>query len=85
MTAFATMVVQIKEKFDPFFNETISLLLECLNSHLKPEYRQFRAQIIEAISLISSTVTDTVFMAKSDEIIQTMLIVQQSQTDDKDP
>lgn len=85
VTALATTIVQIKEKFDPYFGETIDLLLECLNTHLEPAYRQYRAQIIEAISLISSTVSKSVFMTKSDVIIQTMIIVQNSQMADNDP
>ena len=34
VTALATTIVQIKEKFDPYFGETIDLLLECLNTNL---------------------------------------------------
>ena len=62
VSAFATMVVQIKEKFDPYFAESIKLLLTCFNSHGEPVYKQFRAQIIEAVSLISSTCSREVFM-----------------------
>lgn len=39
VTALATTIVQIKEKFDPFFAETIDLLLDCLNTHLEPAYK----------------------------------------------
>ena len=52
---------------------------------MTPEYRQFRAQIIEAISLISSTVSESAFMPLADQIVQTMLAVHNSQMDDKDP
>ena len=43
VTALATTIVQLKEKFDPHFGETIDLLLNCLNTNLEPAYRQYRA------------------------------------------
>ena len=85
VTAFATLVVKIAEQFDAFFPESVELLLTSLNAHLQPEYKQFRAQIIEAISLIASVVSEHVFMAHADRIVLTMLAVQNSQMDDKDP
>ena len=33
VTAFASSAVAIKEKFDPFFGETLDLLLKCLNEN----------------------------------------------------
>jgi len=43
VTAFATTVVVVKEKFDPHFEEVVQLMLKCLNDNPQPEYRQFRA------------------------------------------
>lgn len=43
VTAFASTAVAIKENFDQHFNESLDLLLSCLNENPQPEYRQFRA------------------------------------------
>jgi len=61
VTAFASSAVAIKENFNPHFNEALNLLLSCLDENREPEYRQFRAQIIEAVTLISGAVSDEVF------------------------
>jgi len=61
VTAFASSAVAIKENFDPHFGETVDLLLQCLHENPQPEYRQFRAQLIEAITLVSSAVSIEVF------------------------
>ena len=85
VTAFASSAVAIKEKFDPHFGETLQLLLACLNENPQPEYRQFRAQVIEAITLISSAVTYEVFKPQSDAIIRSMIMIQQSNLEQNDP
>ena len=43
----------------------MNLLLDCLNGNQGPEYKQLRAQIIEAITLIASSVSEEVFMIHS--------------------
>lgn len=75
----------VKENFDQHFKETIDLLLGCLNENPQPEYRQFRAQVIEGITLISSSVSDAVFMPEGDKIVQAMIFIQQSNLDKNDP
>ena len=39
VTAFATTVVVIKDKFDQHFDETLNLLLNCLETNPQPEYK----------------------------------------------
>lgn len=85
VTAFATTVVVVKEKFDAHFKETVELLLACLAANPGPHYRQFRAQIIEAITLISSAVTPETFKTMAEPIIQHMVYIQQSSMDPNDP
>lgn len=85
MTAFASTAVVIKEKFDPHFGEALDLLLSCLNENPQPCYKQFRAQTIEAITLICSGVSPEVFMTKSNDIIQAMLYIQKSNLEERDP
>jgi len=69
VTAFATTAVVIKEKFDQHFAETLDLLMKCLNENQEPVYKQFRAQVIEAITLISSSVSESIFLQHSDKVI----------------
>lgn len=85
MTAFASTVVVIKEKFDAHFDESINLLLSCLSQNPGPEYKQFRAQVIEAITLISSSVSEEVFMRNSERIINAMISIQESNLEQNDP
>jgi len=56
-----------------------------LNENPQPEYRQFRAQVIEAITLISSAVSYEVFKPESEAIIRSMIMIQQSNLDQQDP
>jgi len=85
VTAFASSAVAIKENFDPHFNETMDLLLSCLQENPQPEYRQFRAQVIEAITLISSGVSIEVFKPQADRIIQAMIFIQNQKLETNDP
>jgi len=85
VTAFAQSVVVIKEDFDPHFAEALSLLLAALNENQGPAFRQFRAQTIEAITLISSSVSEAVFEEHSQKIIEAMMYIQQSNMDENDP
>jgi len=78
VTAFASSVVVIKEQFDSHFAEALNLLLNCLQANQGPNYRQLRAQIIEAITLISSSVSENVFMEHSQKIIEAMIFIQTS-------
>lgn len=85
VTAFASSAVAIKENFDGKFKETIDFLLQCLAENPQPEYRQFRAQVIEGITLIASSVSQAVFDPEADRIVQAMIYIQQSKMDDTDP
>lgn len=85
VTAFASSAVAIKENFDQYFGETLDLLLQCLNSNPEPAYKQYRAQLIEAITLISSAVSVPVFEGKAQVIIDAMIFIQNSNLEDNDP
>ena len=85
VTAFASTAVVIKTNFDPHFGEALDLLLSCLNENSQPAYKQFRAQTIEAITLICSGVSPELFMTKTNEIIQAMLFIQRSNLEERDP
>jgi len=76
VTAFASSAVAIKEKFNEFFAETLDLLLKCIHENPQPQFKQYRAQIIEAITLISSAVSYEVFATQSDKVISSMIFIQ---------
>ena len=44
-----------------------------------------RAQIIEAITLISSSITEDVFIQFSNQIVEVMILMQKQQMDETDP
>lgn len=85
VTAFATTASALKEDFDPHFAESVDLLLSCLNENPQPAYRQFRAQTIEAITLISSHISPTIFAQKAEAIVAALIYIQKSNMDDTDP
>lgn len=85
VTAFASTAVVIKEAFDVHFKETIDLLLNILQENAGPEYKQYRAQIIEAITLISSAVSDEAFLPESKRIAEAMIFIQAGQLEAHDP
>lgn len=85
VTAFAQSAVAVKEAFDPHFAETVDLLLSCLDENPGPEYKQFRAQVIEAITLICCSVSDEAFFPHADRIVNSMIYIQKSNLEQTDP
>jgi hypothetical protein len=65
VTAFASTAVAIKKQFDSHFPESVNVLLNLINANQGPLYKQLRAQIIEALTLISGEVSDDVFISKA--------------------
>ena len=85
VTAFASTAVAIKTQFDKYFNDSLDVLLNQLAVNSGPDYKQLRAQIIEGITLMAGSVSDEVFLAKSQQIIEAMVTIQTSNMDNKDP
>jgi mannitol-specific phosphotransferase system IIBC component len=84
VTALATVVEQTKELFIPFFKETVGLLITQLGQYTTKEYKQFRGQVIEAITIMCAGVGADAFMEISDMVVQAMLEIQTKQLEDKD-
>lgn len=84
VTALASTVEQAKEAYIPYFADSVNLLNECLRNYQAKEYKQFRGQVIEAITIICAGVGEQTFFTKADEVIQTMLHIQNSQLETKD-
>lgn len=84
VTSLATVVEQVKEGFIPFFEKTVVFLTEKLNQYTTKEYKQFRGQVIEAITIMCAGVGEQTFAAVADQVVQAMLNIQTKQLDDKD-
>jgi len=84
VTALATVVEQVKEAFNPYYKETTNILLTALANHQTKEYKQFRGQVIEAITIMSAAVSDAMFMEVADQVVHSMLAIQTQQLEAKD-
>ena len=72
-TALGTVVEKIGEDFVQYFEETITFLVTYLGQFSGPEYKQFRGQAIESITIICTAVGMDAFRAQAQNIIQIML------------
>lgn len=84
VTALATIVETAKEAFIPFFKETVGVLIQSLNQHTSKEYKQFRGQVIEAITIMCAGVGEEPFAEIADSVVLAMLEIQTKQLEDKD-
>lgn len=73
-----------KEHFLPYYGETITFLTNLLYSYTGKEYKQFRGQVIEAITLISLAVGYEAFAPFAKGVIEIMLNIQNTQLVQKD-
>lgn len=69
VTALASTVEQAKEAFIPFFKETLAILVAQLQQFVSKEYKQFRGQVIEAITIICAGVGEVAFEGESDLVV----------------
>jgi len=85
-TTLATCAEKTEEAFVPYFNQTLQMLSKYLTEFSQPEYKQFRGQVIEAITIICAAVGDEPFRAVADDVIKVLLNIQNNQTqvDNKD-
>ena len=83
-TALGTVVEKVGEDFAPYFAETIQFLVNALNQFSGPEYKQFRGQSIESITIICSAVGLEAFRPVADSVIGIMLQIQNTQLEKRD-
>jgi len=76
VTTLATTAEKIEADFAPYFNSTLQFLIGYLNEFHQPEYKQFRGQTIEGITLICAAVGTEVFMPLADDVIKVLLHIQ---------
>jgi len=85
VTALASLAEAAKNNFDPFFEDSLRFLIGYLAAFNEPHYKQFKGQVIEAITIISSSVGLEKFRPHAPAVIAAMLEVQNKQLDSKDP
>lgn len=85
VTALASLAESAKESFNPFFEEALKFLCNFLAAFNEPHYKQFRGQVIEAITIIAASVGVDLFRPHANLVVSAMLEVQNKQLDSKDP
>jgi len=73
VTTLGTLVEKVGEDFIPYFTESIDFLLTYLAQFDSADYKQFRGQAIETITIISSAVGLDAFRSVADRVIEAML------------
>lgn len=72
-TALGSVVEKIGEEFTPYFQETIQFLTQYLGEFSAKEYKQFRGQAIETITVICSAVGMDAFRPVAGDVVRVML------------
>jgi len=85
VTALAALAEAAKENFSKYFKDCIEFLTGYLLQFNEKAYKQFRGQVIEAITIIASSVGAETFKPYSPQVIKAMCEVQNTQLDSKDP
>jgi hypothetical protein len=85
VTALASLAESAKESFNPYFEEALKFLCGYLAAFNEPQYKQFKGQVIESITIIAASVGLELFRPHAPLVISAMLEVQNKQLDSKDP
>jgi hypothetical protein len=81
----ASLAEASKEHFSQYFEECLKFLCAFLTQFHEQAYKQFRGQVIEAITIISASVGLERFKPHAPLVIHAMLEVQNKQLESKDP
>ena len=73
VTSLGTLVEKVGEDFAPFFQETINFIITYLGQFNTPEYKQFRGQAIETVTIICSAVGIDCFRPLAPSVVGVML------------
>ena len=76
VTALASLAEAAKANFAPFFNECIGFLCSYLAGFNEPVYKQFKGQVIEAVTIIAASVGLEQFRPHAGAVINAMLDIQ---------
>jgi uncharacterized protein YoxC len=83
-SALATIAEKAGAYFVPYFKDTIYFLIGYLNEFYQPEYKQFRGQVIEAITIICAGCGEEAFAPVAHDVIQVLLTIQNTQLEKRD-
>ncbi len=85
VTALASLAEAAKENFAPYFDQCVVFLCGYLVQFNEPCYKQFKGQVIEAITIIAASVGLDKFRPHAPTVISAMLEIQNKQLDSRDP
>jgi importin-5 len=75
VTALASLAEASKSHFEPYFEECLRFLLGFLARFNEPVYKQFKGQVIEAVTIISASVGLDKFRVHAPAVVNAMLDV----------
>lgn len=73
VTALASLAEAAKENFGPFFEQCLGFLCQYLAGFNEPQYKQFKGQVIEAVTIISASVGLEKFRPHAATVVSAML------------
>jgi len=76
VTALASLAEAAKEQFSQFYDQCLGFLCQYLQGFNEPQYKQFKGQVIEAVTIISASVGLEKFRPHSQVVINAMLEIQ---------
>ena len=79
MSAIAALAEGLREKFTPYWQKTVDTTLKILKNRSRG-LKQLRGQAIECITIVGEAIGKDVFRQASDEVIKTMMAIQQNYT-----
>lgn len=85
VTALAALAEAAKQKFIPYFDQCVQFLCQYMAGFNEPQYKQFKGQLIEAVTIIGCSVGLDKFRPYTPTVIRAMLEIQVKQLDSKDP
>ncbi|PVH18353.1 uncharacterized protein CXQ87_001277 [Candidozyma duobushaemuli] len=85
LTTIAIIADAAQKKFIKYHDALLPLLVNFLKSDLGEEYRLLKAKCVECATLISSAVGKDIFSQHSDNLIDIMIVLQETCTDLDDP
>ena len=69
------------EAFSPYYEETMQFLMKYLIQEMPKEYKQFKGQLIETITMISISVSKELRTKYQSDLIKGLLFIQNNQID----
>ena len=85
VTALASLAEAAKKNFSVYFDQCLGFLCGYLTGFNEPCYKQFKGQVIEAVTIISASVGLDQYRPHAPTVINAMLEIQNKQLDSKDP